>query len=142
MDDRDIVQYFIKHLADSDNPDDLIMHICERSGRSWNNVEALLNRVREEREQEIVRRQSPLLTLLALVTFTAGFILMIFFTYFLIDIVKEISRAYSSPVDVFDLLQAVFASGYISIGGVFLGFAMVLGSLLGMRDVWAAILKI
>ena len=56
MDDAEITAYFVKHLSGSDNPDDLIMDICEKTGRKWEQVESLLERASAEHEQEIIRR--------------------------------------------------------------------------------------
>ena len=142
MDDAEITAYFVKHLSESDNPDDLIMHICEQTGRKWEQVESLLERVSAEHEQEITRRQSPLLAIIALVTFAAGVGISIYSTYFLVLVIQEYSKAPVSPLGIPDAIQAIMAVAYTSIGGLVFGLAMVLGSLLGMRRVWAAILKI
>jgi hypothetical protein len=98
--------------------------------------------VSAEHEQEITRRQSPLLAIIALVTFAAGVGISIYSTYFLVLVIQEYSKAPVSPLGIPDALQAIMAVAYTSIGGLVFGLAMVLGSLLGMRRVWAAILKI
>jgi hypothetical protein len=142
MNDSEIIAYFVQHLAESDNPDDLIMDICDKTGRKWEDVESLLEQVRAEHEQEITRRQSPLLTMIALVTFATGVGILIYSSYFLVLVIQEYSSASVSLLGIPDLFQAILAVAYTSIGGLVLGLGMLLGSLLGMRQVWAAILKL
>ncbi|KAF0108573.1 MAG: hypothetical protein FD146_459 [Anaerolineaceae bacterium] len=141
MDDAEITAYFIKHLSESDNPDDLVMEICEKTGRKWDDIESLLERVRAEHEHEITRRQSPLLVLIALVTFVAGIWVSIDSAYLLVLVLQEYSGAAGSPITLLDSFQILFSTAYYTFAGLALGLGMVLGSLFGMKKVWAAILK-
>jgi hypothetical protein len=116
--------------------------ICEQTGKKWEEVESLLECVRAEHEQEITRRQSPLLSMIALVTFIAGVGISIYSAYFLVMVIQGYCNMPVSPLGIPDLFQAIFTTAYTSIGGLVLGLGMMLGSILGMRQVWAAILKI
>jgi hypothetical protein len=142
MDDADITAYFIQHLSDSDNPDDLVIEICEKTGRKWGEVEYLLEQVRDEHEHEITRRQSPLLALIALVTFVTGVGIAIYSVYFMVLVIQEYSAASVHPLEVPDILQSLAATTYSSGAGLILGLGMVLGSLFGMKKVWMTILKL
>jgi hypothetical protein len=142
MDDADITAYFIEHLSESDNPDDLVMDICEKTGRKWDEIESLLEQVRAEHEHEITRRQSPLLALIALVTFVTGTGVAIYSAYLLVLVLQEYSGAAGSPLTLLDSFQVLFSTAYYTCAGLILGLGMVLGSLFGMKKVWMAILKV
>ena len=142
MNDPEITAYMVKQLSKSKNPDDLVMEICGKTGKSWEEVESLLESVRVEHAQEIIRRQSPLLTSVALGTFITGVVIMIYSVYLLVGAIQAYSAMPVAPIGIPDALQAIFAVAYTSFAGVVIGLGMALGSMLGMRQVWAAILKI
>lgn len=142
MDETEIAAYFIQRLSEGDNPDDLILEICEKTGRKWGEVEALLERVRAAHEDEITRRQSPLLVIMAFVIFLAGVGLAIFSTYVLALQIEEYFVHPAHPLGIIEALQTVATVGYAAISGLIAGIAMMLGSLIGMKKVWAAILKV
>jgi len=72
VDDQEITNFLVKYLSDFDDPDDLILEICQITGRTWMEVEALLDQVCLQHQTEITTRQFPLLALIALGTFIGG----------------------------------------------------------------------
>jgi hypothetical protein len=142
MNDDELAAYFIHHLSEYDNPNDLILEICENTGRSWNDVKAVLESVQSEHEREITLRQSPMLAITAVGICLGGLGVALYSVYILIGTLQAYSGMNISPLEISDALQALASGGYIGISGLLFGAAMVLGSTIGMRKVWAAILKL
>ena len=142
MNDDELAAYFIHHLGEYDNPNDLILEICEKTSRTWAEVQAILERVQVEHEREIALRQSPAVTLAALLIFLGGFGVAAYSLYIMIETVQSYAEMNVEPLGIPDAFQALASAGYIGIGGLLFGAAMVLGSTIGMRKVWAAILKL
>ncbi len=150
MNKEEQTAYIIHRLSDGDAPKDLIFYLCEKENLSWPQAEALVKRVQEEKEGDIARKQFPLLIALALGIFLIGLGLIGYSVY---ETLSQISLAAVDPraeliEQNMDSIQRLyyFASfavneGPGTIATFFLGIAMVIGSLLGMRDTWAKILK-
>ncbi len=142
MNDDELAAWFIHHLSEYDNPNDLILEICEKTGRGWTEVQAILERVQAEHEREITLRQSPAVTLAALLIFLGGLGVAAYSLSIMIATIQVYAETIVEPLGIPDAFQALAAAGYIGVGGLLLGAAMVLGSTIGMRKVWAAILKL
>jgi len=142
MNDDELAAYFVHHLSAYDNPNDLILEVCEKTGRSWMDVQAILERVQAEHERDITLRQSPMLAIAAIGICLGGLTIATYSVSILIETLQSYSGMEVSPLEITDALQALISGGYIGIGGLMFGAAMVLGSIIGMRKVWAAILKL
>ena len=141
MDDDQITAYLIKHLSESDDPDDLILDLCQRTGRGWPDNQAMVERVKAEHSQDITKRQFPLLSLIALFVFIGGMGLLIWAIVLTVADFRQIVSIGRSSVLNFALGEAAILSyvfGPLTFG--LFGIAMILGSLLGMRDAWSDIL--
>lgn len=140
MEHSSFTSYVIERLVGGEDPDDIIYDLCEMSGWSWPQAEAFVLQVQEEHQGEVVKKQFPLLFTIAVVTYVSGIGLVAYSVYSLIRQV-EIHRVMGFPVpDVFNGIRLLLDFG---IGPVILfatGLAMVLGSLIGMRDVWKSLL--
>jgi hypothetical protein len=159
VDEQEITDYLVKHLGDFDDPDDLILEICQKTGRPWVEVEALVDQVRLEHQTEITTHQFPLLALIALGTFIGGLALMALSVDLIIvtlrnnldtlskvpdfdtAVVKSFSDGIKPLVEFASgFLRTVYYAGISPFFFLALGISMVLGSLVGMRDTWAVIL--
>jgi hypothetical protein len=162
MDHDELVAGIIKRLSDSDDPDDIIMDICQKTGWSWSEAEGLVNRVREEDELKITQKQMPILVGVAFFIFAAGLVLTGYGLYAIVttlavhqgdlgprDITSYIMPVIEKGIDPASALQpAVFPYfnlivGFIlsPISALLFGIAMILGSLLGLRDAWSVLLN-
>lgn len=138
--------FIVERLAAHDNPDDIVLELCQQGGLSWPRAEELVERVRQENETAITRRQSPFLAVIAFVLFVGGVALIGFSTYSVVESLEHyLSMADSgqSVLDAVNLPGILFylsdsASGLLVMW--FGGAAMMLGSLTGMRRVWLGIL--
>jgi hypothetical protein len=151
MDNDEQTAYIVHHLSEGDDPNDLIFEICQRFNISWSEAENLVIRVQTEKEQVIARKQFPLLFVLAFAIFVGGLALIgysIFIyagEYSLLQAAPENGRRTMENIDIFQkflaFLGVMINGGGSTIYAFFLGIAMVLGSLIGMRNAWSKILN-
>lgn len=139
MEDKDEVlrNLVVERLVAHKRISDITQEVCERSGLYWSEAEAWVREIAVTHEGTIRRKRSPALVVLALITFLGGAGLLVA-TFFVISNVIAFYR--SSQPEVLStinilLLVANEAPTAIWLGSV--GLAMLAGSLLGMRDVWA-----
>ncbi len=142
MNEDELSAYIIHHLTEGDDPKDLVLDICEKTNRSWPQAEALVKRVQEENEGVIARKQFPLLFVLAFAIFAAGLGLVGYALYFIFA--PLLAGQTGSPMAVVNYTQyllEVLTSSHGTIAfALVIGPGMILGSLIGMRDVWAKVL--
>lgn len=145
MDDTELSSYILKHLSDADDPNDIISSICEKSGLSWSEAEALVRDIQEQHSDDITLRQAPLLTAIALVTFIGGLALLAYGLYPLITFVKILIQqgkmdSLLRSQEFYFIVDLMARTGFGPFAAIFIGTAMVVGSQIGMRDVWASLL--
>ncbi len=161
-DHAEVVANIVKRLSDADDPDDIILDICQKSGRSWPEAEGLVNRVHAEDERAITARQMPRLLGVALFFFAAGLILCAYGIYAIFTALAAVRgevgprdmMSYLLPVimnraDPLSALQpAIFPYFNVILGfllspfsALLYGAAMVFGSLVGMRQAWSSLLE-
>jgi hypothetical protein len=138
--DTDLTTYVIERLVGAENPDDIIYDLCEKTGWPWSQAEAFVRQVQERHQGDVVKRQFPLLFTIAIATYLAGIGLMAYSMYSVFEIMKIIQGSSLPYPDAFSSIRIILD---IAIGPVILfctGLAMILGSLIGMRDAWMSIL--
>ena len=141
MDTPDITNYIVYRLSDAVPPNDIIMDICDKTGISWPEAEELVEQVQFEHEQDVTKRQFPLLTLVALSIFVGGVGLLAYSTYMLFLTTSTYANTALNPWDLPDTLNLIFNYAAFTLSLILFAIAMILGSLLGMRQVWATILN-
>jgi hypothetical protein len=72
---EDIVSYITTRLSREASGDDLIYSICQKTGLSWEEAQALVERVRDEHQPEIEGRQILLKSGLSFVLYLVGIFL-------------------------------------------------------------------
>jgi hypothetical protein len=142
MDTPALTTYIVDRLSDSINPDDIVLEICERSGMSWPEAEALVKEVQAERGQEVARKQFPLLAFVALAIFIGGIALLGYSLYMLFMVTNTYASNVMGPWELSNLLNFIFNYAELTFSILLVAIAMILGSLLGMKDAWAAILNL
>jgi hypothetical protein len=75
MEPPDISKYILDRLSAGDDRDDLILAVCLREGIQWPEAEALVSQVASDDEKIILRRQSPIDLINALMYALAGIII-------------------------------------------------------------------
>ena len=161
MTDTELTAYIVHHLGEGDDPEDIILDVCQKTGYSWPEAEELVRQVREKDALQITEKQFPLLTGVALVTFVAGLILTVYGVFSIVNSLANI-KGNLGPPDITSYLMPVIEKGvdpasalrpaispYFNlilgvaispISALIFGIAMILGSLLGMRNVWYELL--
>jgi len=140
MDIPDLTNYIVDRLSDAVPLNDIVIEICNKAGLSWPEAEALVEQVQAGHEQDVTKRQFPLLTLVALSIFVGGVGLLAYSVYMLFLTTIAYTSTALNPWDLPDTLNFIFNYAAFTLSLILFAIAMILGSLLGMRQVWAAIL--
>lgn len=130
---RELNEWILEQLSGGRDPDDLIPAICEATGKSWKEASALVYGIQQHRGDEILRRQSPLLVILAFFSFLGGTACLGYAAYLLVNLMGLPSFGPSLDSESTYILRR-----FIEL--TVTGAGLLMGSLLGMRDVWAAFL--
>lgn len=139
MEDTPLAQKIINRLAADENPDEIIWDLCNRADLSWPEAEALVQRIRAENEDVIARKQSPLTLLLAILIFAGGLAAVTVGLY----IILTAFVLYTGDRDPSNAIGfVVYALHYWPAASllVLFGFGAVMGSMIGMKKVWDALL--
>ena len=129
---QEVTKKILHDLTDDRDMDDIVMEVCEKTGLGWEEVEKYVNRLSIEDKSEITLAQSPLLVLLALGTFLAGVVVILYGLY-------QAYLIYSANSQAFVLYLVTNGGGLF--WNFILGTAMITGSLKGMEEVWEAIFE-
>jgi hypothetical protein len=159
MQEIEITDFILDGLNKSHSRDDILMGVCRNTGIPWGEAEAFLQRIEEENEVTITRHQFPLMVVVALIFFITGIFLTgyggygIYLTFTPHGGLPNDLTTYFMPIirvglDPFHALKAVIPAYFkfivvflfSPISATLLGIAMIVGSLMGMRTSWAAIL--
>lgn len=129
---QEMTTKILDDLAGARDVNDIVLEVCEKTGLHWEEVETHVHHLAAQNENEIALSQSPLLTLLALVTFGGG-IAIIFSS------AEQTVQIYLANPHALMIYLASNGEGLF--GSLLLGIAMIAGSLKGMQPVWEAIFK-
>ena len=140
MDDQELTQFIIENLSKAKDPNDLILDICNRKGMNWPQAQALVEKVRSENSSTITRKQIPFLATIAFITFFGGLGIIGYEGLTFVRITDEFLQLGQDPLNVLGLVVFAASNTPGFLGMASLGLVMVLGSLIGMRDVWKSIL--
>jgi hypothetical protein len=143
MDENELAGYVVKHLGESDKPDDLIFDLCEKTGWHWQQAEAFVRKVEQEREPEIARRQLPILFFIALVMFLGGLTFASYALYSIFDawFLASATAGNGQPLNISSGMFVIINAGAQVFHMLLVGLCMIFGSLLGMRNAWSAVLS-
>ncbi len=140
MPDPQTTQRLVSRLASGENPDEIIYELCETSNLSWPEAEALVRQIQADQEETIVRKQSPLTVLLALILFVAGLAMMTAGLYVIV-ITFEIPSHVSGPTRLISTIGYAIQSWPAAWLLILFGFSTVVGSMIGMRQTLSSLLE-
>ena len=131
----------IQRLADDNDRNDIILELCEAQGLDWREAASIVDTILAEHAVDITLTKSPLIILLALVIFLGGIGLIAYVTYDVVLVYSVLEEASQTPhTGPFGaLLIYLMAAGQRYFGLLLLSIAMIVGSLTGLQEVWAAI---
>jgi hypothetical protein len=140
--DPELIRETAQRLAETANPEKVTEELCVEHHLHWEDAQQLVDEAQETHSSEIIRRQSPLLTLVALTSFSTGIALM---SWHLLGLLS-FSAALFDPraPDLLRIFQVY--SGFQTLTSLpqalalfVTGSTMTVGSTLGMKDVWHGI---
>jgi len=127
--------------------DDIIFSVCKETDLDWNRAQALVEEVKKEHYGEIETSQVPLKSVLALVYFTLGIILIIapfIYLWLMLDLTQTLilvatGQVRASDSEILNLIwRRCLLLGWFQIPSILFtamtGVAIVLANLRYMRD--------
>ena len=140
MRESELTAFVIESLVGGEDPDDIIYALCEKTGWTWPEAQAFFLRIQAAHQGQVAKKQFPLLMITAALTYAAGIGLMAYSLYSILERVR-IHRIMGFPApDMFNTIRLVLDFGFGPVILFATGTAMVLGSLIGMRDAWKSLL--
>jgi hypothetical protein len=141
--DQALAQGIARRLAETANRQKVIEEVCIEHNLIWEDARRLVDEALETHYLEITRQQSPVLTLLALISFSSGVALT---AWHLLGVLSFFAAVFDprAPelLSIFRLYSGVFQTLTNLPQAITLfitGLAMITGSTLGMKDVWRGI---
>lgn len=140
-DNAEIEETILERLKNGEDRNNIILDLCERENMSWPEAEAMLEKIHAERNHHIVLAQSPALAVISLGTFIGGIAAVLYSVYNIVVIFLSYQQAAGGEIAFVGMILYLFTYGGLLWGVVLIGLGMIVGSLKGMQDVWAAIFK-
>jgi hypothetical protein len=89
MDDSAVTDYIVYKLGKHVSKNDIIFDLCQRTGKSWDQVSALVASVEQKHESRIARQQSPLYLIIAIGIFIAGLYLTCSGMFYFVNLIAD-----------------------------------------------------
>ncbi len=89
MDDSAVTDYIVYKLGQHVSRNDLIFDLCQRTGRSWDQVNALVASVEQQHESRIARQQSPIYIFIGIGVFVAGLYLTCSGLFYFVGLIAD-----------------------------------------------------
>ena len=142
MNDEDLRSHIIERLSHAVPEDDIVKEVCELSGLSWYEAEALVKEAAWQDDAEVGRRQFPLLALLSMASVVPGLLLIGLYLDGVVQPLLVIMKTRGDP-NPFDLGAEAWwmamSAGQIEI--VFIGGAMIVGGAIGLYKASGRLMK-
>jgi hypothetical protein len=160
MQDKELASYIQESLSKFRDRDEIIISICKKNNLTWDEAEAILDCVKDENEISIARRQFPLYFIVAFIFFVTGFILTGYGVY---GTLLSFSKKGGMPDDLTTYFMPIIQTGlnplevlkaaipsyfqliiyflFSPVSALILGISMIFGSLKGLSNEWAVIIK-
>jgi hypothetical protein len=126
-----------KRLANYVRMSDITQELCEQTGMAWPEAESFVREVASLEEKTVHRRRSPALMGLGLVIFVGGVGLMFVSAFFVSNLVIFYRTNLPELLSTVQILIFIVTEAPSALWLGSFGLAMVVGSLVGMREVWA-----
>ncbi|MGA9398880.1 MAG: hypothetical protein WBV22_11545 [Anaerolineaceae bacterium] len=144
-------EMIVDHISRGEHEDDLILAICQKYDLRWEEVKKLVARVKEENAEKIALKQMPVKSILAVFIGVGGFALFLVSLLLLIDLTSLTHQILS--FEELDLRELVLLRAFgpdmimyfvqnitniipMAIFFMIQGLAMMIGSVIGMREYW------
>jgi hypothetical protein len=140
MDNKDgeLETFILERLEKSIPPNDIILHVCQRTGMYWPDALELVKQVQAENSLHLERRKIPWHFALALATAIGGIGMLI---AAIIPFLNFFSGPNAIPFTGVNILFFALNLAPYSSGLLLTGTAMLAGSMVGMRQTWSSLLE-
>jgi len=129
-------QLVIRRLANHVRASDVTQEICEKTGLGWGEAEAFVREVAVMEEKNIRRRRSPALFGLGAAIFLGGLGLLAITVSTVVNTITYYRTTQTEILGAVNVLLFIVNQSPMVLWLGALGMAMIMGSLIGMRDVW------
>jgi hypothetical protein len=129
-------QLVIRRLANHVRASDVTQEICEKTGLGWGEAEAFVREVAVMEEKTIRRRRSPALFGLGAAIFLGGLGLLAITVSTVVNTITYYRTTQTEIWGAVNVLLFIVNQSPMVLWLGALGMAMIMGSLIGMRDMW------
>ncbi len=134
------LSFAVKRLGDGCHPDDITLEICQESGMSWKEAEALVEEAWNTFQPAITRRQALPQALLAFSILAGGLGVAVSALTSLVDVVLKYLADLSGPATALALLYHVTTAAPVTLGALAVAIPMMIGGMIGLARLWEVIL--
>lgn len=129
-------QLVIRRLANHVRASDVTQEICEKTGLGWGEAESFVREVAVMEEKNIRRRRSPALFGLGAAIFLGGLGLLAMTIFTVFNVITYYRATQQEIWGTVNILLFITQQAPMALWLGALGLAMIMGSLIGMRDMW------
>jgi hypothetical protein len=140
MDNKDdeLEIFILERLEKSMPLNDIVLHVCQRTGMYWPDALELVKQVQAKNSPHLERRKIPWHFALALSTAIGGIGMLI---AAVIPFLNFFSGPNAIPFTGVNILFFAINLAPYSSGLLLTGMAMLVGSMVGMRQTWSSLLE-
>jgi hypothetical protein len=123
MDDSAVTDYIVYKLGQHVSQNDLIFDLCQRTGKSWDQVSTLVASVQQQHESRIARQQSPIYLVLGIGVLIAGLYLACGGLFYFVELIVA---------GTFSIDPLALRRDYTTLIRIGTGLAMIAGASFGL----------
>lgn len=136
MDTAELEKYIHRRLDESAQPGEITFEICERTSLYWPDVEKLVQRVAVERDKKHNGKTLTVSATWSSVVMLAGFVLTFGAAGAYILMYRSVTFTRFDAMNANSTLLTTVHFGPILLAIGILGMGMMVGAILGMREMW------
>jgi hypothetical protein len=144
--------YILSKLFKTTSQDDIIYSVCQKTGLDWEDAQALVERVKDEHQEEIEARQMPVKSILAFGFYIAGIILIVaplVYLWVMLDVSRMFLTFVTDPTNAETALELFrrrcMLLGWFQLPSLFFSMAVGVGiinvNLRYMQGIWKTLFR-
>ncbi len=132
MDDSAVTDYIVYKLGQHVSRNDLIFDLCQRTGKSWDQVSTLVASAEQQHESRIARQQSPIYLVIGVGVFIGGLYLACGGLFYFVELIAA---------GTFSLDPLALRRDYTTFIRIGTGLAMIAGASVGLFTIAKKMLR-
>jgi hypothetical protein len=144
--------YILSKLFKTTSEDDIIYSVCQKTGLDWEDAQALVERVKDEHQEEIEARQIPVKSILAFGFYILGIALIVgplLYLWIMLDVSRLFLTFVTNPTNAETALilfgRRCMLLGWFQLPSLFFSMAVGIGiikvNLRYMRGLWESLFR-